>query len=173
MNDKNKKIFWGSLIIVFVLLTSILVYLNFTSTKQENLGNSNTSSNSSSSFQTLTLSNGSLRKKLDIEIADTPEDQAKGLMFRKELSENYGMLFLFPDESERTFWMKDTYVALDMIFFDQNKNFVSVQKNAEPCLDRGFLCPSYLSNGKAKYVLEVKAGSVDENLLQNGLKFEY
>ncbi|KAA5825225.1 DUF192 domain-containing protein [Algibacter amylolyticus] len=94
--------------------------------------------------------------KLDIEIADTDFDIQTGLMYRNSMANNQGMLFVFDDEKERFFYMKNTKIPLDLIYINANKIIVSFQKNAKP-----FDESSLPSNTPAKYVLEVNAGLVD------------
>ncbi|SFC80894.1 DUF192 domain-containing protein [Algibacter pectinivorans] len=94
--------------------------------------------------------------KLDIEIADTDFDIQTGLMYRNSMANNQGMLFVFDDEKERFFYMKNTKIPLDLIYINANKAIVSFQKKAKP-----FDESSLPSNAPAKYVLEVNAGLVD------------
>ena len=98
-----------------------------------------------------------LSPRLTVEIADDKSEQRTGLMYRRELAPTAGMLFIFPDEDIRSFWMKNTYVSLDMIFLDAEEKIVSIQKNTRPLTTK-----SYASEGPAKYVLEVPAGSSDQ-----------
>jgi len=95
-------------------------------------------------------------ERFTVEIADTQEKQALGLMFRDALPGNHGMLFIFPGEARRSFWMKNTRIPLDIFYFDQNLALVSVSENTPPC--RSPQCPNYPSTGPAKYVLELNAG---------------
>ena len=92
----------------------------------------------------------------DIEIADTMNERATGLMYRKEMPENRGMLFIFNDLDERNFWMKDTFIPLDMIFFDSNYKVVRIVKNARPCESEP--CEVFSSVRPARYVLEINGG---------------
>ncbi len=96
-----------------------------------------------------------------VEIADTYELRAKGLMFAETLDKNKGMLFVYPDELERTFWMKNTLIPLDMIFAASNGTVVDVIENAMPCEKDP--CIIYGSIYPAKYVMETNAGFVKEN----------
>ena len=89
-----------------------------------------------------------------VEIADDAQSRALGLMFREHLDEDKGMLFIFDDEAERNFWMKNTKMPLGMIFMDKDGIIINIV-TAEPC--KGEPCPSYASEGKAKYVLEINA----------------
>lgn len=100
-----------------------------------------------------------------VEIADSPEEWAQGLVSREHLAEDAGMLFVFPDEAERTFWMKDTLIPLDLIFVNSEKEIVKIT-TAPPCLDDP--CPTYTSNAPAKYVVEVNAGFAERNGIIEG-----
>jgi len=91
-----------------------------------------------------------------VEIADTPETRAQGLMFVEEMPSRAGMLFVFPDERMRSFWMRNTLISLDIIYFDETGAWVSAQENAVP-LDE----TSLPSDGPAQYVLEINAGLVE------------
>lgn len=101
-----------------------------------------------------------------VELAETTEKQALGLMFRDELREDHGMLFLFPGEAMRSFWMKNTRIPLDIFYFDENLSLVSVSENARPC--RTQRCPGYPSAAPAKYVLELNAGKALELGVRKG-----
>lgn len=93
-----------------------------------------------------------------VEVADNPESLALGLMYRESLEKNNGMLFIFDDENERGFWMKNTKIPLDMVFIDKNKKIVNII-TAKPCLQDP--CATYPSNGPSQYVLEVNAGEAE------------
>lgn len=100
-----------------------------------------------------------------IEIAKTPEEKAKGLMFREELPVNYGMLFIFDDDAPRSFWMKNTLIPLDMIFIDSNLKVVEIKEHIPPC--KKDPCQSYPSK-PAKYVLEINSGVSDLRKITEG-----
>jgi uncharacterized membrane protein (UPF0127 family) len=91
-----------------------------------------------------------------VEIADTSEEQALGLMFRDSMPGNEGMIFIFQDEAPRSFWMKNTRIPLDIMYFDKDLKLVSISADTPPC--RVSRCPSYPSKAPAKYVLELNAG---------------
>jgi hypothetical protein len=95
---------------------------------------------------------------LQVEIADTPEQREQGLMHRKSLSKNAGMLFLLPEEAVQSFWMKNTLIPLDILYFDANGVLVSVRQ-MEPCVSDP--CPAYSSGIPALYALELNAGATE------------
>jgi uncharacterized membrane protein (UPF0127 family) len=105
-------------------------------------------------------------ERFTVEIAETPDKQALGLMFRENLPDDHGMLFPFPVAAKRSFWMKNTRIPLDIFYFDENLALVSVSENTPPC--RAQYCPSYPSSGPAKYVLELNAGKAAELGVQAG-----
>ena len=105
----------------------------------------------------------SIIKTLDIEIADNEYETQTGLMYRTSLGTNQGMLFIFPDVSFRSFYMKNTKIPLDIIYIDESRTIVSFQKNAKP-LDE----TSLPSEAPAKYVLEINGGLSDEWQLEVG-----
>jgi uncharacterized membrane protein (UPF0127 family) len=88
-----------------------------------------------------------------VEIARTEPERQRGLMFRQKLESGRGMLFIFEHPEKLSFWMKNTYIPLDMIFIDANKRVVYIEENAEPLTlqPRG-------PNEDTQYVLEVPGG---------------
>ncbi len=110
------------------------------------------------------------------EIANTEMERTKGLMFRKSLAENAGMLFIFPYQAEHAFWMANTKIALDIIWADENKQIVHINHNTPPCTQTGNFasyCTTYKPNAKAKYVLEVNAGWAKANNVKTGDKLVF
>ena len=99
-------------------------------------------------------------KSFSVEIADTSEKQALGLMFRDKMPADHGMLFIFPNEAPRSFWMKNTRIPLDIMYFDKELKMVGISADTPPC--KVSRCPSYPSIAPAKYVLELNAGSASE-----------
>jgi len=99
-------------------------------------------------------------KRFSVEIADTQQKQALGLMYRDEMAADHGMLFIFPNEAPRSFWMKNCRIALDIMYFDKDLNMVSASLDTQPC--RVSRCPSYPSKAPAMYVLELNAGKATE-----------
>jgi uncharacterized protein len=89
-----------------------------------------------------------------VELASTPEEQAKGLMYRRQLPEGQGMLFDFHREQPTSFWMKNTYIPLDMIFIRGDGRILRIAENTVPLSET--LVPS---GGPVRAVLEVNAGT--------------
>lgn len=90
---------------------------------------------------------------LEIEVARTAEEQQYGMMYRKSIPENTGMLFFRPREEQQSFWMRNTYVPLDIIYIRADSSIVNIVDNAIPLTDQ-----SLPSLGPALYVLEVTGG---------------
>ena len=95
--------------------------------------------------------------RFTVEVAETPDTWAHGLMERPSLAPNAGMLFIFPDVTPRAFWMMNTLIALDMLFIDADGRIINIQDNAPPC-EPPRRCPTYDSAAPAKYVLEIAGG---------------
>lgn len=91
-----------------------------------------------------------------VEIADTDAVREHGLMDRTQMPADHGMLFIFDDDAPRAFWMKNTRIPLDMLFFDADRRLISVQHDAQPCTADP--CPPYSSGAPARYVLELNGG---------------
>ena len=100
-------------------------------------------------------------KRFDVEIAADPESQTRGLMFRDSMAPDHGMLFTFDETQVRTFWMKNTRIPLDILYFDDQYKLVSMQQRVPPCT-LGDRCPVYPSTGPARYVLELNAGTAEK-----------
>ena len=101
-----------------------------------------------------------------VEIAATPAEQAHGLMDRTSMPADHGMLFVFPQAQPLTFWMKDTLIPLDMLFFDEAHRLVTVRADVPPC--QSDPCPTYASTAPARYVLELNAGTAAKLDLHKG-----
>lgn len=108
------------------------------------------------------------RLQLDIEVAQSEYDQQTGLMYRKTMEANQGMLFVYPDQRPRpNFYMKNTYIALDLIYLNSNEEVVDIHENAKPLDER-----SLPSDEPAQYVLEVNAGFVQKHHIVRGDKVQ-
>ena len=102
---------------------------------------------------------------LKTEIADTDQKRAKGLMYRKELDTNSGMLFIFPQEEILSFWMKNTYIPLSVAFIDRQGKILEI-RHMKPLNDSII----YSSKSKALYALEVNLGWFNKNSIKVGCR---
>lgn len=114
------------------------------------------------------VATGKAISKIDIEKADTEVDRQFGLMFRKSMPEEQGMLFLFETNERQSFWMRNTYIPLDIIFVDENGVINTIHENAKPLSDA-----SLASNGNAKYVVEVIGGYTKKHGIKVGDKISW
>ena len=112
--------------------------------------------------------NDSIVATLDIEFANTEYETQTGLMYRRAMQDDRGMLFIFENEIRRSFYMKNTEFALDIIFVNSDHEIVSIQKNTKP-----FDKSSLPSDAPAKYVLEINAGLSDQWGLEVGDLIEF
>ena len=109
-----------------------------------------------------------LLSKIDIEVAQTPDQEQQGLMYRHSMADSLGMLFVFDVEEQQSFWMKNTYISLDIIYVNANKEIVSIAANCKTLSE-----DAIPSNGKAKYVVEVNGGYAAQKGLKAGDKIDY
>lgn len=108
-------------------------------------------------------------QRYKVEIADDDAERAQGLMFRDELASGTGMLFIHDREEPEAYWMKNTKIPLDILYFDNARTLVAQQRDVPPC-SAGNACPTYPSNVPARYVLELNAGEAAKLELKNGAK---
>lgn len=97
-------------------------------------------------------------QRIMVEVADEPSERSAGLANREKLATNSGMLFVFKTNDYYCFWMKDTKIPLDIIWLDENKTVVDIRTNVQPDSYPEAFCPGQ----KARYVLELNAGSVND-----------
>lgn len=105
-------------------------------------------------------------KKVLLELAKTKKEKERGLMFRSGLGEDQGMLFFFDGDTHPSFWMKNTYLSLDILFLSEGGVVKDFLERLPPCaLDP---CPSYTSRSPARFVLELRAGFVEKHHIRRG-----
>jgi len=114
------------------------------------------------------LKDGEITQTLDIEIADTPYEWETGLMYRESMEDNQGMLFIYPNAAERSFYMKNTYIPLDLIFMNSDTTIVSIKENAIPRDET-----SIPSNVPARFILEINGGKTEEWNIEVGDKMRF
>jgi hypothetical protein len=98
-----------------------------------------------------------------IEVADDDAQRAQGLMYRSDMADTTGMLFIFDKAAPRSFWMKNTKIPLDIMYVDDNLQIIMIYKSVMPYSER-----SIPSEGPARYVVEVKGGFTTRNNIEEG-----
>jgi hypothetical protein len=98
-----------------------------------------------------------------VEIAETPDQRAQGLMFRRQMDADAGMLFLFGRSEERAMWMKNTLIPLDMLFIDEVGKIVRIEQRTVPHSLRAIV-----SGGPVSAVLELNAGTASRLVIEPG-----
>lgn len=116
----------------------------------------------------LTVTSGDKVHRFMVEVADTPEAQAKGMMFRTEMGADEGMLFPRDGTAQASFWMRNTYIPLDLIFVGVDGRISNIAANAQPYSEEPIL-----SDGVAAAVLEVNGGRAEELGIVAGNKVEW
>lgn len=106
-------------------------------------------------------------QRYSVEIADDDAERARGLMFRDEMATGHGMLFIHERQEPLAYWMKNTHIPLDILYFDSDRKLVSQQRDVPPC-SLGDGCPPYPSTNPARYVLELNAGEAARLGLKDG-----
>jgi len=174
---KEKKIklkHWALILLAILIALAFIVFSIYIPLKQPTKPKSSTPSTKSGiPFQkegTLTIfpTSNSSPLFLDIEVAENDAERMRGLMDRYNLPENAGMLFIFEKDEPRSFWMKNTFISLDIIYINSNKEIVSIQKYTQPKTTS-----SIPSEKPAMYVLEVNAGFTDSHGIKPGDKIEF
>lgn len=110
--------------------------------------------------------------RYQVELAQDDKSRARGLMFRTEMAENHGMLFIHERQEPQAYWMKNTKLALDILYFDEQRKLVSQQRDVPPC-SAGNACPPYPSVKPARYVLELNAGQAAKLKLEDGAELGF
>ena len=105
--------------------------------------------------------------RVTLEIAADDATRTRGLMYRNSLADGHGMLFIFDDESDRAFWMKNTVIPLDMIFIGANQTIVGVKANTTPLS----LAPQSVGR-PSKWVLEVAGGYAARAGIETGNRID-
>lgn len=162
-----------TIVIAVTILAFILLMLSdmFKSNdRKQNKTNNKIASSTNYKFEKngeLTFQNkdGEFISSIDLEFAENDNERGEGMMYRTEMNENEGMLFIFPTEQRQSFWMKNTVLSLDMLFINSNLEIVTIHKSTKPYDEN-----SYASSAPAQYVVEVIAGYTNANNIQEGGK---
>lgn len=168
---KNNRSNLYKIFVAIVLLAFIVLMLSDLFTSKPKLVNTENikkaeeykfTKNGELSFQS---ADGNYIDAIDLEFADNDHERSQGLMFRTEMAENQGMLFIFPSEARQSFYMKNTVISLDMIFINSKLEIVTIHKNTKP-----YDLSSYASTAPAQYVLETVSGYTDKRNIKIGDK---
>ena len=111
-------------------------------------------------------------ERFKVEVADDDAERSRGLMFRDAMPADHGMLFLHDRQEAQAYWMKNTKIPLDILYFDNERRLVSQQRDVPPC-SAGDACPAYPSNAPARYVLELNAGQAARLGLEDGAELRF
>jgi hypothetical protein len=117
---------------------------------------------------TVLLHTGTQTLRVPVEVVRTEDERARGLMFRRELAAQQGMLFIFDQAEIQSFWMKNTYIPLDMIFINEAMQVVGVVENAEP-----LTTTSRRVRDPSRYVLEVNGGFAKRHGITAGTRVAF
>jgi len=109
-----------------------------------------------------------VKAKIDIQIADNDFDRELGLMFRKSMTEDQGMLFIFPADTIQNFWMRNTFIPLDMIYINSKNEIVTIRHATKTLSDQ-----TYSSTAPAMYVIEVNLDFTDKYKIKVGDKISW
>jgi uncharacterized membrane protein (UPF0127 family) len=157
------------LVVIIVIAGIILVSVPWSSKKPSRPGDRKVNTSTEIPFRhdadchIYRMPDSLLIASFKVEVADAEEERMRGLMYRGKMERDQGMYFIFEREEQRSFWMKNTYISLDIIYIDKENRIVSIQKYTQP------LSPASLpSTGPAKYVLEINAGLSDRLGIEPG-----
>jgi uncharacterized protein len=156
---RNKPVIY---LAVLLLVMFIMTVVYNPKGKQKRMSENRDNPAASTSTEPVFVKNGELTflkadstaiTAIDIEIADDDLKRERGLMFRRQMELNHGMLFIFAEEELRSFWMKNTYLPLDILYLNAQRKIIRIHENVATLNER-----SVPSEMPAKYVVEVNAG---------------
>ncbi len=159
---------------IFSSLPVRLFYPKKSSSASANYSSGNSStSNSSIVFKkegelTFSSPTGEFIQKIDMEVAHGETERNMGLMYRRSLPENSGMLFIMDENKEQSFWMRNTYISLDIIYVNEQKEIVSIAEGTTPLSEAPIP-----SKGDALYVVEVIAGYCQTHNIKIGDRVDW
>jgi uncharacterized protein len=121
----------------------------------------------------ISITQGKIKKNLEVELAETPTQQAYGLMNRTKMPANAGMLFVFDQERILQFWMKNTLIDLDIAYIDKNKKIIDIQQMKAVTSILETNPPTYPSKLPAQYALEMNSGWFKKNKIKEGAQLTF
>ncbi|TSA38811.1 MAG: DUF192 domain-containing protein [Porphyromonadaceae bacterium] len=157
--SKGKPVLYMAVALLVILVMAVIYNPNREAKRMiQNRKNAPASTSSEPEFikqgeLTFIKADSTIIVKIDIEIADDDVRRERGLMYRRQMELNRGMLFIFEDEDVRSFWMKNTYLPLDIVYLSAQKKIVRIHENVAILNEM-----SIPSDFPAKYVVEVNAG---------------
>ncbi len=165
---KNNR-FYRILILIFISLLLILGGINyFRTVDPQELSFFEPAFIEQGQLSFISSGDSSLITTIKIEVADTPDKIQQGLMFRRSMAEDHGMLFLMGREQPQSFWMKNTRIPLDIIYVNSRKEIVTIQANTTPMSQAPIP-----SERPALYVVEVNAGFSARHGINRGDLIEF
>ena len=181
IKPKNNSSFYRFVFVaVIILVAAYFVYLSFFDNKKEDGYRLSTDKTErfkdiqepqfkkEGELEFLKKDRKTVISKIDIEIADNTPERMQGLMYRKSMDENKGMLFIFQEYEQQGFYMRNTIIPLDIIFLDSSKQVIKIYKSTTPFSE------TTLPSGKpSKYVVEVNAGYTDKYGINDGDKIKF
>lgn len=178
--QNNSSFYRFVFIAVIIFVAAYFIYLSFFDNKKENEYRLSTDKTErfkdiqepqfkkEGELEFLKKDEKTVISKIDIEIADNTPERMQGLMYRKLMDENKGMLFLFQEYEQQGFYMRNTIIPLDIIFLDSSKQIIKIHKNTIPFSE------TTLPSGKpSMYVVEVNAGYTDKYGIKDGDKIKF
>jgi len=170
-NQKKRKIKWAQVLILLGLLFALFVLIlkPIRPTKNQTRSRTEIKFTKEGELSFFDTQNKEIITTIDIEIAEDDYERALGLMFRYSMSEDHGMLFIMEEETPQSFWMKNTYISLDILYLNKNFEIVKIHKYTQALSDQ-----SIPSIEKSKYVIEVIGGFCDKMNIEEGdiVKYE-
>ena len=179
-SQNNSNFYRFVFIAVIIFVAAYFIYLSFFDNKKENEYRLSTDKTErfkdiqepqfkkEGELEFLKKDRKTVITKIDIEIADNTQERMQGLMYRKSMDENKGMLFVFQEYEQQGFYMRNTIMPLDIIFLDSSKQVIKIHKNTTPFSE------TTLPSGKpSMYVVEVNAGYTDKYNIKDGDKIKF
>ena len=160
---------WGAVVLIIALLIPAVSYVMKPKVEEKKTVDPLTQYQFSKEGDlTFFSANGDSLTKIDIELATNDQERALGLMNRTYMKENQGMLFLFDVEEPQSFWMKNTYISLDMLFINSHNEIIKIHKNTAVLTE-----DPYASEAPAQFVLEVNGGFTDKYHVKEGDRIQF
>jgi len=151
----------NALVVAGVVLIGALIYIDLPSAPGQEVSEQSSSEENNVATSTV-QTNPTVELKgqtIQVTIAETPEERGRGLSGRAGLAEDEGMLFVFSEDGRYSFWMKDMLFSIDIIWIAKDGTIVDIARNISP----DTYPTSFAPKAPARYVLELKAGWLDEN----------